>query len=206
MAGWHHRRNGHELEQALGVGVGQGSLACCSPWGCKQSDMTEQLNDDDKCFISFPFCLCICFSFSWNILPQQQLRSYSILLPSPVPHGCQICIRVCLRFFLLSLTSGLFSFTDFFSSKPLVFLILLWYLLLHELEVIDQLNSHTFIFILALVFTPPEIIPWALTDHSKFNSLTFFPDNMKTSDSYTAFVHIPHQYGINVKYLILTLF
>ena len=36
--------NGHELEQALGVGDGQGNLACCSPWGHKESDMTEQLN------------------------------------------------------------------------------------------------------------------------------------------------------------------
>ena len=44
MVGWHHRRNGHEFEQASGVGEGQGSLACCSPWGRKQSDMTEQLN------------------------------------------------------------------------------------------------------------------------------------------------------------------
>ena len=35
--------NGHEFEQAPGVGDGQGSLACCSPWGLKQSDMTEQL-------------------------------------------------------------------------------------------------------------------------------------------------------------------
>ena len=33
MAGWHHRLNGHELEYTLGVGDGQGSLACCSPWG-----------------------------------------------------------------------------------------------------------------------------------------------------------------------------
>jgi len=33
MAGWHHRLNGHESEQALGIGDGQGSLACCSPWG-----------------------------------------------------------------------------------------------------------------------------------------------------------------------------
>ena len=41
---WHHRLDGHEFEQALGVGDGQGSLACCSPWGCKESDMTEQLN------------------------------------------------------------------------------------------------------------------------------------------------------------------
>ena len=41
MVGWHHRLNGHEFEQALGVGEGQGSLACCSPWGHKESDTTE---------------------------------------------------------------------------------------------------------------------------------------------------------------------
>ena len=40
--GWHHRLRGHEFEQALGDGEGQGSLACCSPWGRKKSDMTEQ--------------------------------------------------------------------------------------------------------------------------------------------------------------------
>ena len=44
MVGWHHRLNGHEFEQAPGVGDGQGSLACCSPWGRKESDMTERLN------------------------------------------------------------------------------------------------------------------------------------------------------------------
>ena len=43
MVGWHHLLNGHEFEQALGVGDGQGGLACCSPWGCKELDMTEQL-------------------------------------------------------------------------------------------------------------------------------------------------------------------
>ena len=41
MIGWYHRLNGHEFEKALGVGDGQGSLACCSPWGHKESDMTE---------------------------------------------------------------------------------------------------------------------------------------------------------------------
>ena len=45
MVGWHHQLNRHEFEQALGVSEGQGSLACCSPWGCKQSDRTEQLNN-----------------------------------------------------------------------------------------------------------------------------------------------------------------
>ena len=44
MVGWHHRLNGHEFEYILGVGDGQGGLACCSPQGCKESDMTERLN------------------------------------------------------------------------------------------------------------------------------------------------------------------
>ena len=43
-AGWHHRLDGHEFKQALGDGGGQGSLAYCSPWGCKESDVTERLN------------------------------------------------------------------------------------------------------------------------------------------------------------------
>ena len=41
--GWHHQFNGHEFEQAPGDGEGQGKLTCCSPWGCKESDMTEHL-------------------------------------------------------------------------------------------------------------------------------------------------------------------
>ena len=44
MVGWHHRLDGHEFEQAPGVGDGQASLACCSPWGRKESDTTEGLN------------------------------------------------------------------------------------------------------------------------------------------------------------------
>ena len=42
MVAWHHRLDGHEFEQALGVGDGQGSLAYCSPWSHKESDMTEK--------------------------------------------------------------------------------------------------------------------------------------------------------------------
>ena len=45
MVGWHHQLSGHEFEQTLGVSEGQGSLACCSPWGHKELDMTEQLNN-----------------------------------------------------------------------------------------------------------------------------------------------------------------
>ena len=44
MAGWHHWLDEHEFEQDPGVGDGQGSLVCCSPWGHKESDTTEQLN------------------------------------------------------------------------------------------------------------------------------------------------------------------
>ena len=44
MLRWCHQLDRHEFEYASGVGDGQGSLACCSPWGCKESDTTEQLN------------------------------------------------------------------------------------------------------------------------------------------------------------------
>ena len=44
MAGWHHRLDGHEFEQTLGVGDGRGGLACCDSWGCKELDKTERLN------------------------------------------------------------------------------------------------------------------------------------------------------------------
>ena len=45
MVGWHHQLSGHEFEQAPRVGVGQGGLACCSPWGRKESDTTERLTE-----------------------------------------------------------------------------------------------------------------------------------------------------------------
>ena len=47
MVGWHHQLNGHEFEQAPGVGEGQGSLVCCSLWGQKELDMTEWMNWTD---------------------------------------------------------------------------------------------------------------------------------------------------------------
>ena len=48
MVGWHHQLNGHEFEQAPGVGEGQGSLACCSPWGWKELDMAQLLNSEQQ--------------------------------------------------------------------------------------------------------------------------------------------------------------
>ena len=46
MVGWHYRCDGHEFEQAPGVGDGQGGLVFCSPWGRKELEMTEQLNNN----------------------------------------------------------------------------------------------------------------------------------------------------------------
>jgi len=48
MVEWHHWLNGLEFEQTLGDGEGQGSLVCCSPWGYKESDTTEWLNNNNK--------------------------------------------------------------------------------------------------------------------------------------------------------------
>ena len=47
MVGWHHRLNGHKFEETLEDGQGQGSMVCCSPWGCQELDATEQLNNKE---------------------------------------------------------------------------------------------------------------------------------------------------------------
>ena len=49
MVGWHHQLDGHEFEQAPGIVVGQGSLACCSPWGRKESDMMSNCTELISC-------------------------------------------------------------------------------------------------------------------------------------------------------------
>ena len=51
MVGWHHRLDRHEFEQATEVGDGQGGLACCSPWVCKELDTTVQLNYEILLFL-----------------------------------------------------------------------------------------------------------------------------------------------------------
>ena len=48
MAGWHHQLNEHGFGETLGVGNGQGGLVCCDSWGHKESDMTEQLNNNQS--------------------------------------------------------------------------------------------------------------------------------------------------------------
>ena len=52
MVGWHHQLNGHEFEETLGDGEGQASLVCCSPWCCKELDVMEGLNNNNKKIIN----------------------------------------------------------------------------------------------------------------------------------------------------------
>ena len=60
MVGWHHQLDGHEFEQALGDGEEQGSLAYCSPWGHKESEKTEQLNNNNMLKYRFKWVWHIC--------------------------------------------------------------------------------------------------------------------------------------------------
>ena len=53
IVGWHHRLSGHGFKQAVGVGDEQGSLVCCSPWDCKESDMTEWLDWTELRILAF---------------------------------------------------------------------------------------------------------------------------------------------------------
>ena len=66
MVGWDHRLNRHEFEQAPGNGKGQGSLACCWPWGRKELDMTEQL-DNTNCYSKQSIALLLLFILFFNI-------------------------------------------------------------------------------------------------------------------------------------------
>ena len=62
MVGWHHRLNGHEFEQTPGDGEGQRSLACCSPWGRKESDTTVRLNSS----VFIEYCVSGIVVGSWG--------------------------------------------------------------------------------------------------------------------------------------------
>ena len=70
MVVWHHQCNGRELEQTLGDAEGLGNLLCCSPWSCKESDTTEQLNNN-KCHTHvFPFPVFQCSYITIIIVSQ----------------------------------------------------------------------------------------------------------------------------------------
>ena len=93
MAGWHQWHDGRESEWTPGVGDGQGGLACCDSWGCKESDTTEQLNWTelnwvtltDKTHQNNSLCSQICFpqisKWKWDWMLDKLIWIYKILLP-----------------------------------------------------------------------------------------------------------------------------
>ena len=90
MVRWHHRLNGHECEQASGVSEGQGSLACCSPWGHKASDITERLNWTEYTAWS---CISL-FNCIDSVFPSKLLKTLSYIhhlysLPYKLPFELQ---------------------------------------------------------------------------------------------------------------------
>ena len=96
MVGWYHRLYGHEFEQAPGVGDGQGGLVCCSPWGCKESDTTEQLNWTELCrtgacpALACPWSTCIRQLGTLQILLRfnsliEKIKFLLELFPHPLP-------------------------------------------------------------------------------------------------------------------------
>ena len=76
MVGWYHQLNGHKsIQQAPGDGEEQGSLACCSPWGCKEMDITEQLDNNDLKVVlaSSDLPSSLLWPSSWQLSPSTGL-------------------------------------------------------------------------------------------------------------------------------------
>ena len=88
MVGWYHWLNGHEFEQTPGDGEGQGSLACCSPCGHKELDMTEQLNDNNNPIRSqAPSALLHSVLSSLFMKSSPHPNALEVFLLLPLPHS-----------------------------------------------------------------------------------------------------------------------
>ena len=91
MAGWHHRLNRHEFEQTQGDSEGKGSLACWSPWGRKESDTTERIDNKfiltTECFLELGWCVVLSktkylfknfYFFNWRIISLQNCDVFAV--------------------------------------------------------------------------------------------------------------------------------
>ena len=83
MGGWHHRLNGHEFERTPGVGDGQGGLACCDSWGCKESDTTEWLNWTEDFMKESTGRASLVAQWSRIHLPMQETQVQSLVREDP---------------------------------------------------------------------------------------------------------------------------
>ena len=99
MVGWHHWLNGHEFEQAPGVGDGQGGLVCCSPWGRRESDTTERLNWTELVPSTSPLHLLT------PTLPIYSLSSFHVALSVPQTYHSSFLSQV-QRLFIQALLKG----------------------------------------------------------------------------------------------------
>ena len=93
MVGWHNQLDGHEVEQAAGVGVGQGGLVCCSPWGRKESDTTEQLNWTEH-FPYLDITISVPSTRRGRILRIEVLSGHSLIRKAALGKGNTKKIRV----------------------------------------------------------------------------------------------------------------
>ena len=115
MVGWHHQLDGHESEQAVGVGDGQGSLVRCSPWGHKELDMTdwteltEVLNNVNHAVIHCHVYLCLClYSIChWQSIPRNLMARLEITRILDKYH--QVASRNNVQIYMY--TSNVFVFT-----------------------------------------------------------------------------------------------
>ena len=114
MAGWHHQLNAHEFEWTLGVGDGQGGLACCDSWDCKELDMTEWLNWTElnvqysymsqlfplECnfshfkkyywdIVALQYCVSFCYAAKWINLMYTYITSVLDFLPIWSPQSIE---------------------------------------------------------------------------------------------------------------------
>ena len=91
MVGWHHRLNGHEFEQTLGDGEGQGSLACCIPRGHKELGTTERV-----CVCSNPVLLCVASLWLSSPMGVNSFRGIGLRSPKSLPYSLLFThIHVC---------------------------------------------------------------------------------------------------------------
>ena len=94
IVGWHHWLSGHEFEQTPGDSDGPGSLACCSPWGRKELDTSEWLNNNNN-------SLCQCYIVEYLLLnwQKQSLIDFNIYLTTIRINTCTVCVGRCVWLF-----------------------------------------------------------------------------------------------------------
>ena len=98
MVGWHHWLNGHEFEQALGVGDGQGGLACCSPWSPKEWDWVTELTEPTICIVSgklvskYLFFFLIEVKLLYNVVLVSAVQGSESVLHIPISAPSLACL------------------------------------------------------------------------------------------------------------------